>query len=223
MLNDQSLSEKTSASEVLECFVDTKKNKDEFLFGEIKDALHERGFGLLLLFFSVPLAVPVPVPPGVTTIAALPLLLLSLQILLGRKTPWLPLWLMRKKIRRRTLAKILSKSTPTLRRIERILKPRLLFISKNERLVGLMCFIFSLNTAIPVPFGNIFSAAGISIISLGFLSRDGFVITLGYLLGLMGILLSVILLLLGGNVVDHFFGNDSFQLTLIGLLSRTAA
>jgi hypothetical protein len=201
--------EPLQASEVLENVVETKKSRDELLLGEIKDALNERGFGLLLLFFSVPLAVPVPVPPGVTTIASIPLLLLSVQIILGRKTPWLPLWLMRKKIRRRTLAKILEKSTPSLRRIEKILRPRLVFISGNERFVGFMCFILACNTAIPVPFGNILSAAGISIISLGFLSRDGFVITLGYILGFVGILLSVALFLLGGNVIDHFFGNNS--------------
>ena len=42
--------------------------------GEIIAALHERGFGALLLIFALPAALPLPVPPGINVIIALPAL-----------------------------------------------------------------------------------------------------------------------------------------------------
>ena len=66
-----------AASDVLEGVVKDSVG-DYISFREIKLALHERGFGLLMLFFALPLSIPLPVPPGLTAIPAIPLILFSI-------------------------------------------------------------------------------------------------------------------------------------------------
>lgn len=41
--------------------------------GEIKNALHERGFGILMAIAAIPICLPIPAPPGYTTLFSLPL------------------------------------------------------------------------------------------------------------------------------------------------------
>ncbi len=63
--------------------------------------MHERGFGILLIAFSLPLSVPLPYIPGVTTILAIPLCFLSGQMILAFDSPWLPKWITRLSIKKK--------------------------------------------------------------------------------------------------------------------------
>ena len=56
----------------------------------------EKGFALLLFVFALPLSIPLPVPPGLTTIASMPLIFFSIQLLFNYDAPWLPNWVGRK-------------------------------------------------------------------------------------------------------------------------------
>ena len=59
-------------------------------FADLLAGLGERAFGALLLVFALPNCLPVPALPGLSTLMALPLVLLSAQLALGRRQPWLP-------------------------------------------------------------------------------------------------------------------------------------
>ena len=61
-----------NTSEILESVVKTG-TEDLITLEEIKNVLHERGFALLMLLFSLPLSIPLPVPPGYTTVLSLPI------------------------------------------------------------------------------------------------------------------------------------------------------
>ncbi|MEL6296785.1 MAG: exopolysaccharide biosynthesis protein, partial [Pseudomonadota bacterium] len=50
--------------------------------------LHERAFGLFLLILALPCCIPFLY--GVPQIVALPMMFVSVQILFGRRSPWLP-------------------------------------------------------------------------------------------------------------------------------------
>jgi len=63
---------RSSTSEFLRNVVRANKS-DRITIDELKTTMHERGFGILLIAFSLPLAVPLPYIPGVTTILAIPL------------------------------------------------------------------------------------------------------------------------------------------------------
>ena len=41
------------------------------------EALHERGIAMILLIFAAPMALPLPVPPGINIMLATPLILLT--------------------------------------------------------------------------------------------------------------------------------------------------
>ena len=66
---------------------------DRVAMREFFDCFREKGFGILLLLFSLPSALPVPAP-GYSIPFGIILGLLALQLVLGRKTPWLPDWVL---------------------------------------------------------------------------------------------------------------------------------
>lgn len=70
--------------------------KESITVGEIKNALHERGFGILMAIAALPICLPIPVPPGYTTFFSIPLFIFSVQMILGMPAPWLPAWIEKK-------------------------------------------------------------------------------------------------------------------------------
>lgn len=196
------------ASELLQTMM-RHARADMISLKEIKESLHERGFGILMVIFVIPCCLPVPVPPGVPLIFSIPLIFLSLQMIWGLKNPWLPKWLAAKAFKRTSLAYMVEKAAPILRRIEKVLRPRLPFAStrKGERVVGLFIFLLACVIALPLPlpFSNFIPGIGILIMSLGLLSKDGLVILLGMLVGMLGASIVLGALFFGAKVVNAFF------------------
>lgn len=189
---------KRSTSDLLEMVV-TENTKDTITVGEIKNSLHERGFGVLMAIAALPLCIPVPVPPGYTTIFAIPLFIIAIQMVWGLDSPWLPKWLEKKEITRKSLARLVEKATPLLRKIEKLLKPRLTYIEVHtwEKVIGLFAFVFTISIAIPLPLTNLPPGYGILIMSLGLLSKDGITIIIGMIIGVLGVGITAIILILG--------------------------
>jgi hypothetical protein len=175
------------------------ENKKAILtVGEIKDSLHARGFGILMALAALPLCLPIPVPPGYTTIFSIPLFIFSIQMILGMKAPWLPVWLKEKKISTERIEKLVKKSSPWLCKIEKYLRPRITYISINvwERMVGIFSFVFAVSISIPLPLTNFPPGWGILFMSLGLLSRDGVTILIGMIIGTIGVGITMIILFL---------------------------
>jgi len=175
------------------------ENRNEFMtIGEIKNALHERGFGILMAIAAMPLCLPIPVPPGYTTLFSIPLFIFSVQMILGMQTPWLPKWLTDKKIKRATLEKLVEKANPWLRKIENHMQPRITYISVRtwERIIGIFSFVFSLSISLPLPLTNFPPGWGILIMSLGLLGKDGLTILIGMIVGTIGVGITMIILVL---------------------------
>lgn len=175
------------------------ENKNEFMtVGDIKNALHERGFGILMAIAALPLCLPIPVPPGYTTLFSLPLFIFAVQMMFGMEAPWLPQWLIKKKIKRASLEKIVAKAGPWLRKIENRMQPRLTYISVRlwERIIGIFSFVFALAISLPIPLTNFPPGCGILIMSLGLLSKDGLTILIGMIIGTVGVGITMIILVL---------------------------
>lgn len=193
------------ASELLTLMMRHNKT-DTISLREIKESLHERGFGILMVLFVIPCCLPVPVPPGVPLIFSIPIMFLSVQMFMGLDSPWLPKWLAKKSFKRSSLAYMVEKAAPILRKIEILLRPRLPFAStrKGERVIGFMIFFLSLVIALPlpIPFSNFIPGIGILVMSLGLLSKDGLVIILGMIMGLFGASLVLAAVVFGVKVVD---------------------
>jgi len=179
------------------------KRSNRISIDELRISLHERGFGILLMIFALPVSVPIPYIPGVTTFFAVPLLFLSVQMLFGKEFPWLPKWIAKRSIKRSTLGFIIMKSSPLLKKIERLLKPRILIFSSHHgtQVIGFFSVIFAVSIALPLPFTNFIPALAIVIMSLGLLSRDGVMIFLGILMGIVGVIFTFAVLILGKKIV----------------------
>ncbi len=189
MSQDHEPSHSTSA--LLKHVVDAHQ-KDVISVAEIKHSLSERGFGVLLAIFALPLCLPFPAPPGYTTIFSIPLFILATQMIYGADTPWLPKWLSRREISRKKLGNFIEKAVPLLQKMERFLRPRYINgnIERWEKLIGFSSFIFALSIAIPLPLTNLPPGYGILIMSLGLLSKDGITILIGLFVGLAGVVMT---------------------------------
>lgn len=199
--------EQIAASHVLEGVV-RHGTTDSLTLGEILTSLHERGFAFLMLIFVLPNCVPVPIPPGMSSIFALPILFLSVQMIIGQEAPWLPEWLKQKSIKRSTLALMIERIAPRLRRLEKVLRPRLYRGDprKTEKVYGFICLLFGLSIAVPLPMTNFLPGIGIMMMSLGMLSRDGLISILGFTIGSFGVTITFAILLLGKGAVMTMFG-----------------
>jgi hypothetical protein len=192
-----------ATSEVLEETVDNH-TADDISLGELMRVLQERGFGLLMLVLVLPNCVPIPIPPGFSTILSVPLLFLALQMLVGKEVPWLPEWLRRKTIKRATLALMVAKISPRLKVVEKLLRPRFAFFETpvGERVIGLFWLIFALSISVPLPMTNFVPGVGILLMSLGLLSRDGLVILVGIVVGILGCIFTISMLILGVKAIQ---------------------
>jgi hypothetical protein len=81
---------------------------------------------------------------------------------------------------------------PGLQRFEKLLKPRLLFLTSTwaERGIGLCCLIAAALVFLPIPFGNLLPALALCAFGLALIERDGVLALLG--LGTLGFGLMVL-------------------------------
>ncbi|MCP5369935.1 MAG: exopolysaccharide biosynthesis protein [Rickettsiaceae bacterium] len=159
---------------------------------ELINDFQDNGILFAMIFFALPIAVPLPYPPGFTTLVGIPLLILSYQLLIGSKTVKLPQKINEYKIKNSLLNSISNKMVPIVESIEKYIKPRYGFAKSVycEQLIGLISLIASIAISIPLPFTNAIPALGITVMCLGQLNRDGLVVGCGILISLIGTLIA---------------------------------
>jgi len=146
---------------------------------DVLEAFGDRAFGALMFVFAAPVALPMP--PGISAILGAPLLFITAQLMVGRRTLWLPKVLAERSMTRADFAALMEKLQPYLAWLERRLRPRLTFLYNPwfDRLTGLLCLVLAIIVFLPIPFGNMLPALAIAAFGLGVAERDG-------LLGLFG-------------------------------------
>jgi hypothetical protein len=145
--------------------------------------IHERAFGLFLLVLALPCCIPFLY--GIPQVVSLPLMFISAQILLGRKSPWLPERLGKRVISAEALINLSRRAGPWLRRIEAVSRPRLIALTRTplDRVVGLALVLFSASILVPLPATNTVPGFAVVVVAMGLLQRDGILVVLGALLG----------------------------------------
>lgn len=150
--------------------------------GEIVEAFGDRAFGPVMFFFA--LINMLPWPPGGTTLTGAPLLLLSMELALGRETLWIPRWAGRASVNRQTFRKLSGRFRKPLKLTERLARPRLYFLTGGlgQGLIGLACAFLSAVLVLPIWGGNLLPAIAIGVFSLGVMQRDGLAVLIGWTL-----------------------------------------
>lgn len=171
---------------------------------EVRDAMGDRSFAaLLVLFASFNL---LPLPPGSTFFFALPLLLVSSQMVLGYRSAWLPQSLLRKSVAPERFRKSVDRLVPMLQRLERLVKPRYWPFSRNgaDRLIGAIALVLAIAVFLPIPLGNWLPALATATIAIALSERDGILFGIGVVIGIAAIAVIGFVLgavgLLAGNV-----------------------
>lgn len=149
---------------------------------DLSAQLGDRGFGLMLLLFALPNAIPLPIP-GVSTLTSLPLIFFGAQLALGKERIWLPHWLADRHIPMNSLRPLIQKSLPWLMKLEKVIQPRLDKITTRrfERLAGGLILVLALLIALPVPLGNLPLGIAMAVLALAITERDGIVMITGWL------------------------------------------
>lgn len=176
---------KRSSEILLEMARDKNLDGDLTIY-RILQLLGDRTFGLAVIFFALPSALPISAIPGISFLFGTPILALSLQMILMRETLWLPKRVARHTIHHRTIVKIVHASTRYLQKIEIFLKPRLIFMTSKymETVNGIVLLALTLLLMLPIPLSNFILASLIIIFSLGLMEKDGLFIIISYLGGI---------------------------------------
>jgi len=171
------------SSEKLLEIVYSDKLGEKVCFEEFIKLLGTRAFGIALLFFSLPSALPFSAIPGVAFIFSTPIFFFAVQMILGRDTLWLPDIMAKKTVSRKSVVKIVSKTVPYLQKAEYFLKPRWTFMTSRpmEIINGLIIMFLAILLILPIPFSNFIFATLLIILSLGLIEKDGIFILIGYI------------------------------------------
>jgi len=161
--------------------------------GQLIDALDERAYGLMLLLLAIPCCLPfVYILPQ---IVALPMLALSAQLALGREAPWLPRKLADRQFEIVSMRGTVERAERYLGWIERLSHARFRAISDGlgGRIVGALLIIPCASILVPLPLTNTTPGIGVAVTALGLIERDGLLIILGLIIGLVWVFLLVFL------------------------------
>lgn len=156
--------------------------------GALRDALEDRGFGVLLFIFALPNLVPLNIPL-LSAVLGVPLVLLGAQLAYGAHKPWFPDWLAKRSFPREGFTSVVHRALPFLDRIERLLRPRLPALTTwtGERLVGAAVLILAIVLTLPIVFGNWLPSFAIAVIGLAIVEKDGLAIVIGLIFGVIGL------------------------------------
>ncbi|HRO11602.1 exopolysaccharide biosynthesis protein [Amaricoccus sp.] len=156
--------------------------------GDMVDAFDARAYGPLIALFAAPNVLPVALP-GISAVLGAPLILLTAQLMVGLRRPWLPVFLRRRSLARGSFESLVGRIVPRLVRIEAMTHPRLLPLTSRwgERMIGAVGLLLAAIVFLPVPFGNALPGVALMLMGVGLIARDGLLVVAGGLLGVAGV------------------------------------
>lgn len=176
-------------------------------FADLLAGLGRRAFGMMLFVASLPAFIPVP---GVAGAISGPLCaLVGLQLLVGLRRPWLPGFIARRGPRRASLVKFDNMLSPWLARLERLVRPRMTQVLDHRvaaMFTGLLLSVLGLLLALPIPFTNYLFGALMVAFALALLERDGALMLLCWLTGIITIVVFGVLSGTLAAAATHWIG-----------------
>jgi hypothetical protein len=195
-----------SFSGQLESWLTGKRPKT---LASLDEVFQDKSFAITFLVLMAFPALPLPTG-GVTHVFEIIVMLMCLQLVIGRQTPWLP-----KKWRHMPLGKVLTgKVIPVMLKWIRWFEKRsssrgrwIFRLPLASKLVGLIIFGLTLAAFLAPPFSGLdtLPALGVVIISLAVILEDFLMFLAGLAIGLAGVVLTAAL---GAAIVEssrHFF------------------
>jgi hypothetical protein len=170
---------------------------------ELSQQLHSRVWGGLLVILAT--INVIPLPPGTNTVLAIPLVLVSAQMALGRASPWFPKRIDRRGLTKGELQQLIAKMGPVEARVERIFRPRLgrLTAPAATRGIGLICMALSVIAGLPILMIHNAPAVAILLFGLALIYRDGVLVILGAIAAVLAVAFDAALVIWGVAAVKY--------------------
>jgi hypothetical protein len=169
------------------------RSDGEKTLGALGDVFGERSFAVTIVLLMILPATPLPTG-GITHVFEVITVLLGLELVIGRKTIWLPERWKRRKLGATTTGKAIPTIIKLIRRVERFSRPRgvRIFTSRIAmRLIGVVVIAFAVAAALAPPFSGLdtLPALGAVIVALSIILQDVVVLAVGIAVGTGGIVL----------------------------------
>ncbi len=181
----------------------SEERSAQVTLASILDLAGERVFGFLFVLLALPSALPVPAP-GYSIPFGILLLVLAIQLIIGRQRPWFPKKWLNHPIPLEKVQGFIKAGLPWLQKIELISRPRLRAICTSfigRVLIGCAIALMAISMMVPIPLTNTLPAIGVFITGFGLLDDDGAISLAGLVVCLMGITLSSFILIFGYEAV----------------------
>lgn len=151
---------------------------------QMRDALGRRSFApLLVLFAAFNL---LPLPPGASAVLGLPLIIVSAQMMFGRRQAWLPAFVMKRSLSADQFRRVADWLVPRLSRLEQVVRPRYwpFWRRRGDRIIGILTFVMAIVVTLPIPLGNWLPAFSTALLGLALSQRDGLLLAIGGAVGM---------------------------------------
>lgn len=141
----------------------------------------ERGFTLVIGLLVLPFLLPMP--PGLTGVLGTGSLLLSAQMALGRRSPWLPKKIANFQFPQRFILLLLNNLKRVTRILEKLAKPRWQRIAQSSKVLqinGICLTLLTVLLMLPIPLTNPIPTIGMLLIVVATLEADGLLLCVSY-------------------------------------------
>ena len=162
---------------VLDNLSNAGEEGDRVAVAHIMDTVGRRAFGPLLLVPGLVVLSPIAGIPGVGAACGIVVMLIASQLLIGRDSFWLPKFIRKRSVDRKRFDKSVDKLRPVARVVDRVLRPRLDFLTRDPAtyIVAAICILLALMLPVldMVPFTSLVPASAITAFGLALIANDG--------------------------------------------------
>jgi hypothetical protein len=172
--------------------------------GSLIELFGERSFAVVFVLLMAIPALPLPTG-GATHVLEVITMLIALQLIVGRRTIWLPKRWCRLQIAGASRERFTSTLLRRIRWLERFARPRLPWLLHHQlsrTVFGLLVLGLSVTAFVAPPFSGLdtLPALGVVVLSLGVLFEDAVIALAGIVIGALG----AVLVIGFGSIVVRF-------------------
>lgn len=159
---------------------------DSIKVQQVVQHLGDTSMAALMLAFSLISTSPASAIPGLTAFVAVIVLVLVVQMILGRDGVWLPGFVLRRQVSTEKLCKGIGWLRKPVAGLERLLRPRMTFLLHRPWSLLPLGLVLVLTLFMPfmevIPTSGSIASGIIALMAAGFLSRDGGLVLVAMLL-----------------------------------------
>lgn len=188
-----------SLEHVVDTIDELGQRQQRVSLADMQAEIGERSFGPFLFLPAILEISPVGGIPGVPTLLSIIVAIFALQMLAGRKAFWMPEFLSKRAVNGDKLHAALKKMRPAVRVMDRIVRPRLQWLTRKPftRLVAVTA-VLAAASAPPLevlPFASSLPFSAIGLLGLGLIAHDGLLTVAGMVVAVGGMVVVASVLL----------------------------